>query len=170
MKERPILFSITTGQPSQRGKRLKSSDGLSWKQRNREAVNARRRALYAADAEKHRERASAYRKEAKEKVNQYNAAWSAKYRANLRSEMIEAYGGKCSCCGEHEHLFLQLDHIHNDGHIDRKENKTSAKLWAKLKKAGWPKDRHQLLCANCNFGKLMNGGVCPHQKKEMRYA
>lgn len=27
----------------------------------------------------------------------------------------------------------------------------------------WPRDRYQLLCANCNFGKLMNGGICPHQ-------
>lgn len=24
-------------------------------------------------------------------------------------------------------------------------------------------DRLQLLCANCNFGKLMNGGTCPHK-------
>jgi hypothetical protein len=42
MKERPIIFSVTTGQPSQRGKRMKAADGLTWKQRNREAVNARR--------------------------------------------------------------------------------------------------------------------------------
>ena len=33
-----------------------------------------------------------------------------------------------------------------------------------------PQDRYQLLCANCNFGKLMNGGVCPHQSKEARCA
>lgn len=33
MKERPILFSITTGQPSQRGKRLRSADGLTWIER-----------------------------------------------------------------------------------------------------------------------------------------
>jgi hypothetical protein len=38
MKERPIIFSVTTGQPSQRGKRLKAADGLTWKQRNREAM------------------------------------------------------------------------------------------------------------------------------------
>jgi len=34
MSDRPILFSITTGRPSQRGKRLRSADGLTWKQRN----------------------------------------------------------------------------------------------------------------------------------------
>lgn len=162
MKERPILFSVTTGKPSQRGRRLRDADGLTWKQRNMDAVNARRRALYAADPEKHRARASVSRKARRTLVNSYNARWSTKYRALLRAEMIAAYGGACKCCGESHPLFLQLDHIHNDGHIDRKENKTSAKLWARLKRLGWPNDRHQLLCANCNFGKLMNGGTCPH--------
>lgn len=42
--------------------------------------------------------------------------------------------------------------------------------FARLKRQGWPQDRYQLLCANCNFGKLMNGGVCPHQSKEARRA
>lgn len=169
MKERPILFSVTTGQPSKRGQRLKSSDGLTWKQRNREAVNARRRELYAADPTKHRERQKSYKKgEAKPRVLAANRTWCAAYRAQLRSEMIEAYGSCCNCCGERETAFLQLDHVHNDGHLDRKEHKTSAKLLAKLKIVGWPRDRYQLLCANCNFGKLMNGGVCPHQQKEVR--
>jgi hypothetical protein len=25
-------------------------------------------------------------------------------------------------------------------------------------------DDFQILCANCNWGKQLNGGVCPHQK------
>lgn len=167
VKERPMLFSVTTGQPSQRGKRLKSDDGLTWKQRNRDAVNARRRELYAADPEKHRARQRDYKKgDAKPMVLAANRAWSAEYRAGLRAEMIGAYGGACNCCGEKLRQFLQLDHVENDGHIDRKANKTSTKLFAKLKKAGWPRDRYQLLCANCNFGKLMNGGVCPHKAAE----
>lgn len=170
MKEHPILLSVTTGQPSQRGKRLRSMDGLSWKQRNREAVNERRRSLYALEPEKHRQRSSAYRKDAKNSVLAYNRQWSADYRARLRSEMLIAYGGKCNCCGEDQSLFLQLDHVENDGHLDRKAHKTSNKLLAHLKKAGWPKDRYQLLCANCNFGKLMNGGVCPHQIQEAKSA
>ena len=171
MAERPILFSVTTGKLSKKGQRLKPVDGLTWKQRNRDAVNARRRALYAADPEKHRARQRNYKtSDAKPNVLAYNRRWSADYRAALKSEMHAAYGGKCNCCGEREPLFLQLDHVYNDGHVDRKENKTSAKLWARLKKMGWPKDRYQLLCANCNHGKAMNGGVCPHQSRESRYA
>lgn len=171
MKERPILFSVVTGEPSKRGKRLPSQDGLTWKQRNKEAVNARRRDLYAADPAQHRARQKAYKQgDAKPRVLAYNRSWSAEYRASLRAEMIAIYGGRCNCCQESEHRFLQLDHINNDGHLDRKANKTSAKLLAKLKKEGWPRDRYQLLCANCNFGKLMNGGVCPHQHREILHA
>ena len=171
MKEHPILFSVTTGKPSRKGQRLKSADGLTWKQRNRDAVNARRRELYATDPEKHRARQRKYKSsDAKANVLAYNRVWLTKYRAELRSEMHAAYGGACACCGEKEPLFLQLDHVFNDGHIDRKQHKTSAKLLAKLKNKGWPKDRYQLLCANCNHGKAMNGGVCPHQDRETRYA
>lgn len=162
MRERPILFSVTTGRPSQRGRRLKSADGLTWEQRNREAVNARRRALYASKAETHRKRASEYRKSQREQVLAYNRTWSAGYRSRLRAEMLAAYGGVCKCCGERQPLFLQLDHVDNDGHLDRKAHRTSCKLLAHLKRKGWPQDRYQLLCANCNFGKLLNGGVCPH--------
>lgn len=170
MKERPILFSITTGKPSQRGKRLKAGDGLTWKQRNREAVNARRRELYAQYPDKHRERQRQYkRSDARTSVLEANRKWLSKYRASLRAEMIAEYGGRCACCGEATEQFLQLDHIENDGHLDRKAHKTSTKLLAHLKKAGWPKDRYQLLCANCNFGKLMNSGICPH-KTEVRHA
>ncbi len=171
MKERPILFSVITGNQSQRGKRLKSQDGLTWKQRNREEVNARRRSLYASDPEKHRERQKQYKKgEAKPRVLAANRKWSAAYRAQLRAEMIIAYGGRCACCLEDEEAFLQLDHVENDGHLDRKSHKTSTKLFAKLKGIGWPKDRYQLLCANCNFGKLMNRGTCPHKTKDESHA
>lgn len=162
MKERGIIFSVTTGKPSLNGQRLRSKDGLTWKQRNRLAVNARRRALYAKEPEKHRKRAARYRIEARPNVLRLNRRWSVKYRARLRAEMIVAYGGECRCCGERERLFLQLDHVNNDGHLDKKAHRTSNKLLAHLKRKGWPKDRYQLLCANCNFGKRMNGGVCPH--------
>lgn len=161
---KPIIFSIVTGGPSLKGHRV--NDGKAWRERNREAVLARRRELYALNPEKGRARIRKYRKENPGTVLAYNRTWSARYRADLRAEMLAAYGSKCICCGESTPEFLQLDHIHNDGHIDRKINKTSAKLWAKLKKLDWPRDRHQLLCANCNFGKLMNGGICPHAKSQ----
>lgn len=172
IKERPILkISATTGLPSMQGKRLRSSDGLSWRQRNKDAINARKREIYAKDIAKQRDRLSKYRKANKEKVNGYNARWGTVYRQRVRAEMIAAYGGRCACCGESNHQFLQLDHIYNDGAADRRNrNGNQSRHWAKLKKQGWPKDRLQLLCANCNFGKLMNRGVCPHKTKDVSNA
>ena len=166
MKDRPIRISIITGKPSLNGKRLKSADGMTWRQRNCEAVNARRRQLYAAEPVKHRNRSARYKKANREKVNKLVRAGAKRHRARLRAEMILAYGAKCACCGESEPLFLQLDHCFNDGCIERKVYKTNARLWTKLKKDGWPKARHQLLCANCNFGKLLNKGICPHHAKD----
>lgn len=169
MKERSILMSVITGEPSKRGKRLRSADGLTWKQRNRSAVNARRRELYAQNPQKGREKLKKYRKENPERVLVYNAKWRRKFFGALRLEMINAYGGKCACCGESEPIFLDLDHVHNDGKVDRQLRGNSQRLLVWLKANGWPKDRYQLLCSNCNQGKVRNGGICPH-KAEKRHA
>jgi hypothetical protein len=164
MKERPILFSIVTGQPSQRGKRLRSKDGMTWRQRNKENVNRRKRELYAKNVGTERMRASIYRKKKASSVNAYNRKWLLKYRATVRAEMLAAYGRACSCCGEREPMFLELDHIHNDGAAERRRHGNQFVEWVYLRKQGWPKGNHQLLCANCNKGKAKNGGTCPHKK------
>lgn len=164
VKERGIIMSVTTGKPTQRGKRLRSQTGKSWRERNREGIRKRSRALYALNRIARRERQARYKRENRVKVRAACRAFGAEYRPRLRRQMIEAYGGKCACCGETESLFLQLDHIHNDGAAERRLERVNSGgiFWARLKKRGWPKGRHQLLCANCNFGKFMNKGVCPH--------
>jgi hypothetical protein len=81
--------------------------------------------------------------------------YELKYRQNLRAEMILAYGKTCQDCGEGDPLVLVLDHINDDAKQERKENNHCGgfHMYSKLKKLGWPKDRHQLLCHNCNFRK-----------------
>lgn len=37
----------------------------------------------------------------------------------LKQEMITAYGGGCSCCGETESEFLTLEHLFRDGAAER---------------------------------------------------
>lgn len=141
-----------------------------YKERNRASINARRRATYASAAELHRDRQRQYRRANAEHVNRYNAGWSAQYRAALRAEFLAVYGGRCFCCGESEPLFLQLDHTENDGAAHRREHKTGAKLLAALKRLGWPKEKYRILCANCNHGRALNGGVCPHQQRHLSNA
>ena len=99
----------------------------------------------------------------------------AKQRAKARETLFRMYGGPlCACCGEDERRFLSFDHINEDGARHRLSigKRSSGRglsdvlsLNRALKKAGYP-PIIQVLCFNCNFGKHLNGGVCPHQRKE----
>ena len=87
------------------------------------------------------------------------------YGVRVKQACFVAYGNQCVCCGETEIVFLTIDHIFNDGHNHRKElpKPHGVGFYNKLKKEGYPKDRFQLLCMNCNFAKQI-AGVCPHNK------
>jgi len=79
----------------------------------------------------------------------------------LKDDVFAAYGGyRCNCCGETEVLFLQIDHVENDGAVHRREIGSGA-LYLWLKRHKFP-EGFQVLCANCNWGKRQNGGICPH--------
>jgi hypothetical protein len=90
--------------------------------------------------------------------------------AQLRREVLEAYGGACACCGENTPQFLGVDHVHNDGAEHRRElgGATGGKFYAWLKRNGFPRDgRFQLLCHNCNLAKALYG-ECPHLEGRSR--
>lgn len=90
-------------------------------------------------------------------------AWRdrAHYRI-LKMEMIIAYGGGCSCCGEKGIEFLTVDHIYNNGAAHRQElGGLGLKVWLDLKRKGWPKDGYTILCWNCNCAKKY-GKFCMH--------
>lgn len=85
-------------------------------------------------------------------------------KQELKREVMEAYGGPtCACCGETTETFLTIDHINNDGAKHRRIiGRTSVNKW--LKNNGFPTG-YQVLCFNCNMGKHLNGGICPHQEQ-----
>jgi hypothetical protein len=98
-------------------------------------------------------------------------AWADAVKAKkqrVKDAVFGAYGGYvCACCGETEPLFMSIDHINNDGAKWRKETlgsrmATGWQTYRWLFKNSFP-EGYQVLCMNCNFGKRMNGGVCPHQ-------
>lgn len=101
-----------------------------------------------------------------EKCREYAAQKAMKYHKRRRAKALEAYGGKCACCGEREPAFLAVDHIHGGGNAHRrslsKSGKTAggSKLYAWLERNGFPSG-FQLLCHNCNFTKSHGG--CPHE-------
>lgn len=97
----------------------------------------------------------------KERRKQYNEGNREQYNKRnrernlrIRNEMLEAYGGKCVNCGVANRDLLDLDHINDDGYLDRhrsEHGRTSAHMPDRLRKLGFPKDRYQLLCKNCNW-------------------
>jgi hypothetical protein len=86
------------------------------------------------------------------------------YTERLRGLVYEHYGNRCVCCGETERCFLSIDHI--NGHPltwqeRRKHTGGGYGPYAKIIRAGFPEDI-RILCHNCNHGRELNGGVCPH--------
>lgn len=85
-------------------------------------------------------------------------------RRALRNEVKQAYGGKCSCCGEADFRFLTVDHINNDGAEHRRQI-SGSRIYNYLKKNNFP-GGFQILCWNCNSGRAINGGTCPHREAD----
>lgn len=83
-------------------------------------------------------------------------------RASQRIKFFEAIGNKCFCCGENDVRFLTLDHADDSGAEHRKTLKCH-QIYAAARKEGYPKEKYQVLCFNCNSGRSANGGVCPHK-------
>ena len=77
-----------------------------------------------------------------------------------RKDVIEHYGGKCYCCGESNYKFLSIDHVNG---IQKGEKRISGlHFYSRIKKHNYPDD-YQVLCFNCNLGRALNNGICPHQ-------
>jgi len=65
----------------------------------------------------------------------------------------------CVCCGVTGLKFLTIDHINNDGKLDRMPG---SKFYNWIIENNYPSNL-QVLCWNCNMGKNLNNGKCPHK-------
>lgn len=97
-----------------------------------------------------------------ERRRKNSASDSAKFRQSVRTQVINAYGGKCACCGETEPKLLTIDHVNNDGaeHRRKLNIKGGWVFYSWIIKNNFPKNL-QLLCFNCNCAKGFFG-KCPH--------
>lgn len=87
------------------------------------------------------------------------------YRVKIKKEVIGHYGAVCSCCGEVTIDFLTIDHINGGGTKQRRTNGVGGGIhfYIWLKTNAYPKG-FQVLCFNCNCGRAVNKGVCPHKE------
>ena len=177
MSLRPKLSLIRgdTATPSQglmEGREEVRSYMQEWRNRNREKYNTYHKAwrtknkAMLSDREKTRRR-TGITAMTKDELMAFRVAEVQKtMQAHQATKEIvfSHYGWRCACCGEEERAFLSMDHVNNDGYKDRvNKSRSSSKLYRKIKKQGFPR-AYQVLCMNCNFGKRMNGGVCPHKQ------
>lgn len=112
---------------------------------------------------------SEWRKNNRSTINKSNRKRLGDYKNNG----IREYGGKCSCCGETQVVFLTIDHINNDAkqtdRIPGEKRRTCKNLWEKLAILNYPKDKYRLLCFNCNSGRAINNNICPHQNDTQKH-
>jgi hypothetical protein len=116
-----------------------------------------------------------YNKTHKEQIRKHNKACydshkpyyhkqSKEYKQRLRMEVLGIYSNQtfsCACCGDSHLQFLTIDHINNDGKEHRKQIGGVGMTYLWLRKNNYPAG-FQVLCYNCNNGKRVNRGVCPH--------
>lgn len=84
-----------------------------------------------------------------------------------KDRVFSHYGGyECACCHETMIECLQIDHVNNDGASHRLSiggpSMTGDRFYRWLIDNQFPAG-FQVLCANCNLGKLRNKGICPHR-------
>ena len=78
-------------------------------------------------------------------------------------DAMVAYGGAwCVCCKIDDIDLLTLDHIDGGGNKERLQLKRGGtSFYIYLRKNGFPSG-YRVLCRNCNSGRHLNGGTCPH--------
>jgi hypothetical protein len=94
-----------------------------------------------------------------------NPTYARDWNRRKKIEVIIHYGGdppKCACCGETIFEFLTIDHI-NGGGLKHRQLIKRYNIYNWLVKNNFP-EGYQVLCFNCNCGKEINKGICPHKR------
>lgn len=146
--------------------RIKGRNPEKLKQERSRTYNNNKTATLAKQKTRHatlegKQKTSKYSKEYYTKNKNEVLFRTRKYRLGLKRDMVDAYGGECTCCGEGQIEFLTVEHLNNDGKAHRSSLKTSTAVYRDLKKRGYPSD-YTVLCFNCNIAKSLYGS-CPHQ-------
>ena len=148
------------------------------KQCIRKAASAWMNAHYQDVAEKYNTQRRFNRSLKKEKINEYrrkryresalvragiaaSRTRNRALRARYRSDVVNAYGGRCTCCGESESTFLTLEHKNRDGSQHRVLRGDG--VWLDVIRLGFP-ERFTILCMNCNWAER-HGQPCPHKTR-----
>lgn len=135
-----------------------------WQSKNKDKIREAQKKWRLKNKDKYREQMRVFSKKwraenpDKVKANRYAT------RDKLRTDVLEAYGNKCICCGENTRQFLAIDHINNNGASHKRSLglKSAQAFYTWLRINNYPKENFQILCHNCNMAKGFYG-KCPHK-------
>jgi len=130
-----------------------------WAGRNKAVIAESARKRYRTNPERFKEQSAEWRKSHRAiflKKNRYQ--WYKRWH-----HCVEGLGGKCACCGESRLTMLEIDHVGGKGNIHRKATGGSVGTYNEIIALGFPRDRFQVLCCNCNKSKMRNAGFCEHE-------
>jgi hypothetical protein len=131
---------------------------LTWRQKWPEKSKTINRASYWKNRVKRLKERQLYRENNRKKVRECQKA----SRRKLKLKVIEAYGGKCSCCNEDRLDFLTIEHTNHDGKAHRAAIGAGSQMYRDLVKRGFPKDGFTVYCWNCQMA-TRYGDICPHK-------
>ena len=115
-----------------------------------------------ADPEKDNAMRLKWKKANPERTRELNKKSRKKMAKIEKKKLLDAYGGKCECCGETDPHFLTLEHKNGVPDHHKINGRRKSHVYKLVEQEGYPDD-YCLLCYNCNMAKG-NYGFCPHDK------
>jgi len=100
-----------------------------------------------------RQRRSYHKRMSTEEGREKERLKNKKSKKARRRKVFDILGRRCVCCGETDEIYLEVDHIFNDGYKDPKGG--AANIYHIIKANP---ERFQTLCSNCNQAKARNDG------------
>jgi hypothetical protein len=129
---------------------------------NRESLLAQKAAYYGNTREARLSQKSDYWHRNKDVIRQRTATWRSRNqnwvkssgkiaRAIVLDEVLACLGSQCMLCGETEREFLTVDHIENDGYLERRLGSLGWKR--RIINGTADRSKYRILCHNCNLGR-----------------
>lgn len=155
----------------------------NYNENNVEAIKTRRKSRIAAltpeeDAERREKNRNRAAKRQEENKEEHLAKNRLRYHANkdkhkirveksnrkLRTDVLDAYGNRCECCGTTFEQWLTIDHINGNGNKHREEVGSGYHFYRWLRNNNYPKAEFRILCYNCNCSRGHHK-YCPCEKR-----
>lgn len=112
-------------------------------------------AWYARNKEKAREQKRIVMKRLRDESPEKYNAQSRKAKVKEKLALFVMYGNKCKMCGFSDMRALSLDHVLDNGNVERKE--LGERGVYRRAKSQYRPDEYQILCMNCQFIKRSVG-------------